>query len=208
MSHRQKLRFQSSWIKEVISNPCLACIIRQRWYFEEDETRHALLWKRNVGEAFILVAWYRKASVFCWWWRQCTRRGKSDVTNSRIKLLAAYMWPRSSPQLLCDPCWVWFPNYKHKVTPVLIEEWHSTRCRILIFLSLPSLPFHVQQSSPPPHHRAFLFFPFRVYLSGPRVFLLQLSSTLPPRYVFVYNYILKHWLPARAPGELSHCPYV
>lgn len=141
MSHRQELRLQSSWIKEMISNPCLACIIRQRWYFEEDETRHALLWKRNVREAFILVAWHRKAGVFCWWWRQGTRRGKSDVINSRIKLLAAYVWPRSSPQLLGDSRWVWFPNDKHKVTPVLIGEQHSTPCRIFIFHSpFPALP--------------------------------------------------------------------
>lgn len=115
MSHRQQLRLQFSWIKEVISNPCLVCIIRQRWYFEEDETRHALLWKRNVREAFILVAWYRKAGVFCWWWRQSTRRGKSDVTNSRIKLLAAYVWPRGSPQLFGVTRRVWFPNDMHKV---------------------------------------------------------------------------------------------
>lgn len=207
MSHRQKLRLQFSWIKEVISNPCLACIIRQRWYFEEDETRHALLWKRNVREAFILVAWYRKASVFCWWWRQSTRRGKSDVTNSRIKLLAAYVWPRGSPQLLGDPCCVWFPNYRHKIR----KCWSGNSIRRFaesLFFSLPSLPFLVQQSSPPPHRQVFLFFPFRVYRSGPHVFLLQLSSTLPPRYVLVYNYILKHWLPARATGELSHYPYV
>jgi hypothetical protein len=35
---------------------CLAYILQRRWYFEEDETRRTLLWKRSVTAAFILVA--------------------------------------------------------------------------------------------------------------------------------------------------------
>jgi hypothetical protein len=129
-----------------------------------------------------------EASVFCWWWRQSTWRGKSDITNSRMKLPAAYVLPRTSPQLLkfhadCD---------FQTISIRLFQCWSGTRiqrlaeqCRLYFPLSLPCPPTFANlpnlSPSPPLHHQVYLSSPFTC--TTPILLLLQLSSSKsPPPY--------------------------